>query len=232
MVRDTTSSFNYIGCIPHPRGDGPQRGKLQQGAARYSPPAWGWSEDDYLMNESQNVFPTRVGMVRWLMPSPRRDDGIPHPRGDGPNIHRGSFVRSAYSPPAWGWSGHLRACMNAAEVFPTRVGMVRSGFPPSNRPCRIPHPRGDGPTAVSGYGRRTEYSPPAWGWSVHATRMHVGWIVFPTRVGMVRGPCDERKNHYRIPHPRGDGPGDGSITVTKGTYSPPAWGWSGLGRVH
>ena len=90
------------------------------------------------------VFPTRVGMVRWSSVSGRPARGFPHPRGDGPFCARGRLRKEKFSPPAWGWSDIVLFTARPANVFPTRVGMVR--------------------TAVT-QARAGGFSPPAWGWS-------------------------------------------------------------------
>ncbi len=135
------------------------------------------------------------------------------------------------SPPAWGWSElcAIKAC--TCWVVPTRVGMVRD--------------TGDGSGATRAL------SPPAWGWSGDRADRDEPRIVVPTRVGMVR--IRHRRRHHddvvptrvgmvrcgncpllsrdRCPHPRGDGPhAIAQQNVATAALSPPAWGWSALGR--
>src|SRR5438445_23342 len=71
------------------------------------------------------------------------------------------------------------------EVFPTRVGMVRT-------PCGIivvwlsvPDSRGDGPSGATAVYDGTVCSPLAWGWSAVMFVSLRFDAVFPTRVGMV-----------------------------------------------
>ena len=111
---------------------------------------------------------------------------IPHPRGDGPLDLGREIVRKEYSPPAWGWSERREARRWRREVFPTRVGMVRSWDSMRYAAERIPHPRGDGPERDDANAAVGSYSPPAWGWSVAGELPGGGEAVFPTRVGMVR----------------------------------------------
>ena len=84
MVRDEIASRALANCFPHPRGDGPVLRAGGQAVLLFSPPAWGWSEGSEHEAEREQVFPTRVGMVR--PPSTNRCHrwGFPHPRGDGP----------------------------------------------------------------------------------------------------------------------------------------------------
>ena len=165
MVRNQTSEDPKRSGIPHPRGDGPSAKCTSTDTVRYSPPAWGWSGESRSGLGVAAVFPTRVGMVRKVMRWPWGLSSIPHPRGDGPSVWLPSKPPSAYSPPAWGWSGHESKLQAYAEVFPTRVGMVR--LPPvrPGHQLRIPHPRGDGPSMSKANKHPNTYSPPAWGWS-------------------------------------------------------------------
>ena len=52
--------------FPHPRGDGPALPVLACSNFPFSPPAWGWSGLPPKRSRLRAVFPTRVGMVRWL----------------------------------------------------------------------------------------------------------------------------------------------------------------------
>ena len=151
---------------------------------------------------------------------------IPHPRGDGPATRPRRYPQAQYSPPAWGWSVGWVALVRAGRVFPTRVGMVRSGMSCMPRCWGIPHPRGDGPVPRSSGESIRWYSPPAWGWSAESRNPNMPVAVFPTRVGMVRGSRQGCAAVPRIPHPRGDGPRAKAVGTINQTYSPPAWGWS------
>ena len=75
-------------------------------------------------------------------------------------------MRWMISPPAWGWTGGVKALDELEVDFPTRVGMDRA-VPRWARPsCGFPHPRGDGPRFFLVIRALTEISPPAWGWTV------------------------------------------------------------------
>jgi len=90
-----------------------------------------------------------------------------------------------------------------------------------------PHPRGDGPISCSSAFKPSEFSPPAWGWSVRALLAELEGGVLPTRVGMVRLFALVQGLVNGSPHPRGDGPfGSPGFNPTR-VFSPPAWGWSG-----
>ena len=89
-----------------------------------------------------------------------------------------------------------------------------------------PHPRGDGPPTHSATARKTEFSPPAWGWSEGRVSLTHTKQVLPTRVGMVRSGAKPDLGPISSPHPRGDGPTLQDVVNTAAGFSPPAWGWS------
>ncbi len=154
-----------LSCSPHPRGDGPNALTRHLEEMKFSPPAWGWSEQTRPFRCADSVLPTRVGMVRPTRIAWRLQDCSPHPRGDGPTFRIRFTSRRAFSPPAWGWSERGRLLPVAGKVLPTRVGMVRTGGPRTCERGCSPHPRGDGPFTVSYILFRLLFSPPAWGWS-------------------------------------------------------------------
>ncbi len=91
-----------------------------------------------------------------------------------------------------------------------------------------PHPRGDGPQADILDQLITRFSPPAWGWSDFPDTFQRWRAVLPTRVGMVRSACGCCLAPWRSPHPRGDGPAEGTMPFRIVLFSPPAWGWSAM----
>ena len=115
----------------------------------FSPRAWGWSANAAITRQrswssphargdgpirrlrldSQQVLPTRVGMVR--MHGPRLAHGSPHARGDGPQCSVYAWLME-FSPRAWGWS----------EAHRGSRGVSGS-----------PHARGDGPHARQAWSR-------------------------------------------------------------------------------
>ncbi len=165
MVRNCGHHLRTHYRSPHPRGDGPNTRKRSSARQRFSPPAWGWSEAKAMAEIASDVLPTRVGMVRIRDDEQRAQSGSPHPRGDGPLVLRTVRDQKSFSPPAWGWSAHLRRRAEVGRVLPTRVGMVR----PFRQSCTTargsPHPRGDGPLSLFPHKLCGPFSPPAWGWS-------------------------------------------------------------------
>ena len=125
MVRIGISFTLSPSSFPHPRGDGPKIFRRPTSSASFSPPAWGWSS------------------LIWKML--RTACRFPHPRGDGPLREILCPTGLMFSPPAWGWSAVQFIGGMVHDVFPTRVGMVRSADPVATANSRFPHPRGDGP---------------------------------------------------------------------------------------
>ena len=228
MVRKAQRHGGRLLCSPHPRGDGPCFGSTPSPMRLFSPPAWGWSAEILPSIEASKVLPTRVGMVRVDPSIPFCGRRSPHPRGDGPVRVALPFKLEAFSPPAWGWSGFTHAPPSSPAVLPTRVGMVRRS---KARPLgwrSSPHPRGDGPGLGGSQSCGGLFSPPAWGWSGNERPAMAQGGVLPTRVGMVRVSTWALTQANCSPHPRGDGPQVGTTTRLAATFSPPAWGWSGL----
>jgi len=186
MVRMSSTPAISQSGFPHPRGDGPSAACSIVAPDWFSPPAWGWSAMKSAGDNPQAVFPTRVGMVRRRSDDFPQGKRFPHPRGDGPYSMTSARTSLWFSPPAWGWSDAGAGIRGGAEVFPTRVGMVRvNQFTIHRSPC-FPHPRGDGPVFPGSLASEPKFSPPAWGWSELDARFQAQHLVFPTRVGMVR----------------------------------------------
>src|SRR5208282_4516492 len=129
MVRQTQLLWAVPAGSPHTRGDGPVYPHLFDAKNPFSPHAWGWSEITPAPGRHPPVLPTRVGMVRIAHLLRLETPGSPHTRGDGPWLVHYFDNRHMFSPHAWGWSA-IRRCHGACRrVLPTRVGMVRTGWP-------------------------------------------------------------------------------------------------------
>ncbi len=215
--------------IPHTRGDGPTMPKSAKAYRKYSPHAWGWTGMVCATCARWSVFPTRVGMDRWIREWSNRLGRIPHTRGDGPHEHTMCAFFSTYSPHAWGWTEHALGALHAHRVFPTRVGMDRMYLRALSVTYRIPHTRGDGPNMRIAGLSIFAYSPHAWGWTESNRASKSRRFVFPTRVGMDRQSVTSSTASMSIPHTRGDGPSVSPHPENASTYSPHAWGWTDAG---
>ncbi len=76
------------------------------------------------------------------------------------------------------------------------------------------------------------FSPHAWGWTDGRRRRSPGRAVFPTRVGMDRLRKAHASRSLRFPHTRGDGPFQGNGEEIPHSFSPHAWGWTGVYGAH
>ncbi len=117
------------GCVgagfPHARGDGPAAMTRTMATGQFSPRPWGWSAKGSDGNNIAGVFPTPVGMVRFLPICHGLVLSFPHARGDGPCLTDLLGTLHEFSPRPWGWSvNHCRRVFDFS-VFPTPVGMVR-----------------------------------------------------------------------------------------------------------
>ena len=92
---------------------------------------------------NMTVFPTHVGMNRWLYMERVICECIPHARGDEPNEFEFNFLFH--------------------NVFPTHVGMNRHADGGNTFGHCIPHARGDEPECGARYELRVPYSPRTWG---------------------------------------------------------------------
>ena len=172
------------------------------------------------------VFPTRVGVDRWQESGRSRIGSFPHTRGGGPKGYSSSSIMYEFSPHAWGWTAERPFLPLVVAVFPTRVGVDRTGSPFSASPTGFPHTRGGGPDCHPEYQRREKFSPHAWGWTWMSSVRTSCSVVFPTRVGVDRmsEPISQRKP--RFPHTRGGGPRVARWNGTTWKFSPHARGWT------
>src|ERR1044071_7071647 len=84
MVRLPSPFAMLAASFPHTRGDGPSSAPRPILCLWFSPHAWGWSGIARVKAKPENVFPTRVGMVRVMFARCRVRVSFPHTRGDGP----------------------------------------------------------------------------------------------------------------------------------------------------
>ena len=131
---------------------------------------------------------------------------------------------STFSPHAWGWTVAGPHGRSGLGVFPTRVGVDRTGRATWCLRVSFPHTRGGGPSAAVVRDCLPMFSPHAWGWTVGPAGNEADLDVFPTRVGVDR--CRDRpgKCSYGFPHTRGGGPTQLGLQTAFEMFSPHAWG--------
>ena len=192
--------------VPHGRGDGPVQPASVSSSSTCSPRAWGWTASSGNGEAPVAVFPTGVGMDRYRRASPNRGTGVPHGRGDGPELISDGDGLDMCSPRAWGWTVALQIESGSASVFPTGVGMDRQSQSVIDPLTGVPHGRGDGPATKSSTTTSGKCSPRAWGWPGLPNQRDMLVEVFPTGVGMGRKLYRDHCRYNCVPHGRGDGP--------------------------
>ena len=166
---------------------------------------------DDAATDAMPVFPTPVGMDRWVPPTRRPG--------------------ASFSPRPWGWTGPAVAARHPRRVFPTPVGMDREGGAAMSARRRFPHARGDGPFCRAKRWRATRFSPRPWGWTGGLRGAAHDGPVFPTPVGMDRTFASGLQWRGRFPHARGDGPLRNAAGKLTPVFSPRPWGWTGISWV-
>ena len=216
--------------VPRPRGDGPAHIPTLGRIIQCSPPARGWTDGGSAITGYHVVFPARAGMDRQLDGRRAGQLCVPRPRGDGPDIEDADGNDIACSPPARGWTSRLVVVDVEEAVFPARAGMDRPETHAGAWILRVPRPRGDGPFHLASSGWTCVCSPPARGWTVVGLQS-VGLVnVFPARAGMDRFPSCSAVFGPSVPRPRGDGPEMVTLRQLPESCSPPARGWTDVGR--
>ena len=226
MDRRRPSSICLSPRVPHARGDGPDgsQGVVELGGC--SPRTWGWTAILTRFLAVAWVFPTHVGMDRDSYSAVNVPRGVPHARGDGPYSESVNQSILKCSPRTWGWTGARRPAGTTAPVFPTHVGMDRTGIRAGASRAGVPHARGDGPSFSHGFILHRWCSPRTWGWTVSLWPYGKYQNVFPTHVGMDR---ERGKRPFLVPcvpHARGDGPVKFAGGGSRVRCSPRTWGWT------
>ncbi len=184
MFRQIVYTVCVFTSFPHTRGDVPWLGLFAVCAVMFSPHAWGCSLRASFGIDSVRVFPTRVGMFREPAIDLTDAASFPHTRGDVPAANKAIRAAKWFSPHAWGCSGQRRPVRLHLRVFPTRVGMFRSGMTNHATLESFPHTRGDVPFGNNLGAPIYRFSPHAWGCSANPRTATRTKRVFPTRVGM------------------------------------------------
>ena len=115
-------------------------------------------------------------------------------------------------------------------MFPTPVGMDRTGRCAWLGPFGVPHARGDGPSELARGGERVVCSPRPWGWTGRKPLLGLFRPVFPTPVGMDRPVDPNEARRFGVPHARGDGPPVDDARANACLCSPRPWGWTAVTR--
>ena len=225
------SAFNPA-WLPHVRGDGPVIEEKLLKPIAAPPRPWGWTRHAAAHAVRRTGSPTSVGMDPGRAPSWYGGGRLPHVRGDGPLRRRLDKLRPAAPPRPWGWAlvrgraGHRHGApprpwgwtrrdgrSQAGQAgSPTSVGMDPSSAVLRWRCKRLPHVRGDGPDRAGRVYAMARAPPRPWGWTRHAGVELLAGDGSPTSVGMDPRTRSLRTRRIRLPHVRGDGPEEASLS--------------------
>src|SRR5579871_1672866 len=111
--------------FPHGRGGVPCGSRGASSVLSFSPRAWGCTEIAQEEGPPLYVFPTGVGVYRYVSWGVTIGSSFPHGRGGVPEGNSGSGQFQPFSPRAWGCTVTIRSQSTTAAVFPTGVGVYR-----------------------------------------------------------------------------------------------------------
>ena len=136
---------------------------------------------------------------------------FPHRRGGGPQPQTPFSSSIAFSPQAWGWTAVIMQMATGAGVFPTGVGVDR--------------------TTSTAPRQSNSFSPQAWGWTDVDYEFETADCVFPTGVGVDRVWPKFKLGSNVFPTGVGVDRSERVSRFATQTFSPQAWGWTGLRRI-
>ena len=226
MFRSSVRRMGLPVCFPHVCGDVPGAILAEARAEGFSPRMWGCSLAHLLLVGIGLVFPTYVGMFRSFRVFNLRSVSFPHVCGDVPRCGTLSPVVCPFSPRMGGCSVLSLVLICLLWVFPTYVGMFRNVVKHFLSWLRFPHVCGDVPTGDRASQSSLGFSPRMWGCSGRWRRGTPPRRVFPTYVGMFRGPRRKSMCRASFPHVCGDVPCIWRQCQSSPRFSPRMWGCS------
>ncbi len=129
------------------------------------PPTRGWTLRHNVEGEALEGSPAHAGMdPRKRLPG-ASPNGLPRPRGDGPQCAPAWVASAVAPPPTRGWTR-----LDLVGLMPDVGSPAHAGMDPRNgryrrRRRRLPRPRGDGPRMRSKPSSRATAPPPTRGWT-------------------------------------------------------------------
>ncbi len=181
------SSSSACAWLPRPRGDGPSRRMFSRRSCPAPPPTRGWTRARCGTDQDRPGSPAHAGMDPLGPVSPRPEDRLPRPRGDGPHaIQSLLFARSA-PPPTRGWTRHARSDRGSCRGSPAHAGMDPRRFAGRSACSGLPRPRGDGPVLFPHLRKGEGAPPPTRGWTPRASYSSSVIVGSPAHAGMDPG---------------------------------------------
>ena len=129
-------------CLPHARGGVSFFVTYPATYWMSSPRTWGCFLEYAIEHESEDVFPTHVGVFPQNVAKKKRKRRLPHARGGVSFFIHGVIYEKTSSPRTWGcfWFGWYGP--DRPAVFPTHVGVFLTIFIRKVWEISLPHARG------------------------------------------------------------------------------------------
>ncbi len=113
--------------LPRPRGDGPICRAYSAEHDSAPPPTRGWTRQWHARIPRRQGSPAHAGMDRCAPRQRDVADGLPRPRGDGPELVVMAANPSMAPPPTRGWTQRAGAVAVEARGSPAHAGMDPAG---------------------------------------------------------------------------------------------------------
>ncbi len=210
--------------LPHGRGGVSTLPAFRVDTGPSSPRAWGCFSPTPSLRRMRRVFPTGVGVFLVRCKWCRSCFCLPHGRGGVSTLALSMWNFAASSPRAWGCFSPWPWSDPAGVVFPTGVGVFPAWSCRHRGSACLPHGRGGVSPQQPVSGRSDESSPRAWGCFPLHLCLKLGYVVFPTGVGVFLDAERTAPAVAGLPH------GRGGVSVSKQRRgldrwsSPRAWG--------
>ena len=162
------------------------------------------------------VFPTHVGVFPDRHAIDRECVCLPHARG-GVSVSR--VTRSelcSSSPRTWGCFPSVVLGFMLYPVFPTHVGVFLMYAHSGSDWRGLPHARGGVSASLVRADDGEPSSPRTWGCFPFTLRLHQGYAVFPTHVGVFPTSSAQSPTRRSLPHARGGVSGCGQFALRCG----------------
>ena len=174
--------------LPHARGGVSIFGRRNGRTTKSSPRTWGCFFLFFFPPETQQVFPTHVGVFRKSVHACASAHCLPHARGGVSLFLLMSRFLVLSSPRTWGCFFPGSFGGSFVQVFPTHVGVFLQDTIGDAEIIGLPHARG-GVSKLHGQDFRWSWSSPrTWGCFFSPVIWKPSALVFPTHVGVFPTP--------------------------------------------
>ena len=185
-----------------------------------------WGLRDALRTQAawKCMFPTHVGIAR--VPASLRDatGDVPYACGDCATITGPRAAPRRCSLRMWGLRASVGGLTLVAGMFPTHVGIARTGSLRGVRRTYVPYACGDCADSVGGRAPEPECSLRMWGLRMDMRYRTQAVPMFPTHVGIARARVAGRYGARDVPYACGDCAAAAEVTLGTTGCSLRMWG--------